>query len=162
MVTRLLFNEVIKDVLGSLYDIASLETHPALFSVIKLPQGYTSSKGDYVTRLIFDAIEQLRPARKDLPVTAPEWRPYLILKKRYVEGTAIQELSEQMAISPRQLRRDHHKALQALLEILWADLYPNEIPETDSELNPVIEVHNEMLDPVEIIRGVFSFSQETV
>ena len=32
MVSRFFFNEMIKDLLDNLYDIASLETHPALFS----------------------------------------------------------------------------------------------------------------------------------
>lgn len=156
MVTRLLFNEVIKDVLGNLYDTASLETHPALFSVIKIPQGFTGNKGEYIRQLVLDAIEQLRPTRKDLAITAPEWRPYIILTKRYVECIGVQELSDELAISPRQMRRDHHRALLALCEILWASCYPNEEPEDDSEQTPVFEVHNEMLDPLETTQGVFA------
>jgi CheY-like chemotaxis protein len=156
MVTRILFNEVVKDVLGSLYDVATLETHPALFSVIHLSAGFTGNKGEYVTQLMLNSIEQLRPTRKDLPVSAPEWRPYLVLKKRYVDCIAMQDLADQMAVSPRQLRRDHHKALEALTEILWAELYPNEPVESDIEPGPVIEVHNEMLDLVETIHGVYS------
>jgi len=156
MVTRLFFNEVIKDILDNLYDIASLETHPAIFSVIKPPQGFTGSKGEFIRQLMLDAIEQLRPARKELSLTAPEWRPYIILNKRYVEGLASQELSDLLVISQRQMRRDHHKALTALSEILWANCYPNEKSEVDAELNPVIEVHNEMIDPVETTRGVYT------
>jgi CheY-like chemotaxis protein len=156
MVTRILFNEVIKDVLGSLYDVATLETHPALFTVIRLPVGYSGNKGEFVAQLILNAIERLRPTRKDLSVSAPEWRPYLVLKKRYVDGIAMQDLADQMAVSPRQLRRDHHKALEALTEILWTELYPNEPVENDVEPGPVIEVHNEMLDLVETIHGVFT------
>jgi len=156
MVTRLLFNEVIRDVLGSLYDVAALETHPALFSVVRPPAGYSGSKGEYVARLMINAIEQLRPTRKDLPPSAPEWRPYLILKKRYMDGIAIQDLAEQMAVSPRQLRRDHHKALEALTGILWSELYHDEPIDSSFEPVPVIEVHNEMLDLSETIHGVFS------
>lgn len=156
MVTRLFFNEVIKDVLDNLYDIASLETHPALFSVIKLPQGFTGNKGEFIRQFMLDAIEQLRPPRKELSLTAPEWRPYIILNKRYVEGMGSQELADLLVISQRQMRRDHHKALSALSEILWASCYPNEKPESDTDLNPVIEVHNEMIDPVETTRGVYA------
>lgn len=156
MVTRLFFNEVIKDALDNLYDIASLETHPALFSVIKLPQGFTGSKGEYARQFVLDAIEQLRPPRKELSLTAPEWRPYIILDKRYVEGMGSQELADLLVISQRQMRRDHHKALSALSEILWAACYPDEKPESDADLNPVIEVHNEMIDPVETTRGVYA------
>ncbi len=156
MVTRLFFNEVIKDVLDNLYDIASLETHPALFSVIKLPQGFTGSKGEFIRQFMLDGIEQLRPPRKELSLTAPEWRPYIILNKRYVEGMGSQELSDLLMISPRQMRRDHHKALAALYGILWTNCYPNEKIESDADLNPVIEVHNEMIDPVETTRGVYT------
>lgn len=156
MVTRLFFNEVIKDVLDNLYDIASLETHPALFSVIKLPQGFTGSKGEFIRQFMLDGIEQLRPPRKELSLTAPEWRPYIILNKRYVEGMGSQELSDLLMISPRQMRRDHHKALAALYGILWTACYPNEKTESDADLNPVIEVHNEMIDPLETTRGVYA------
>lgn len=156
MVTRLFFNEVIKDVLDNLYDIASLETHPALFSVIKLPQGFTGSKGEFVRQLMLDAIEQLRPPIKELTLTAPEWRPYIIMTKRYVEGVGTQELADLLAISTRQMRRDHHKALKALTEILWESCYPDQKQEDDAELDPVVEVHNEMIDPIETTRGVYN------
>ncbi|MHB8086950.1 MAG: response regulator [Anaerolineaceae bacterium] len=155
MVTRLFFNEVIKDVLDNIYDIASLETHPALFSVIKLPNGFTGSKGEYVRQFMIDAIEQLRPPRKELSLTAPEWRPYIILNKRYIEGLGSQELADLLAISQRQMRRDHHKALTAITEIVWAICYPNEKPDSDADLNPIIDVHNEMIDPIETTRGVY-------
>ena len=155
MVTRNLFSQVVKDVLSSLYDVATLETHPALFSVISPPAGYSGNKGDYVAELMLNTIEQLRPIRKDLPMSAPEWRSYLVLKGRYADGIAIQELADQMAVSPRQLRRDHHKALEALTEILWTELYPDEPAESSLEPTPVIEVHDEMLDLYETIQGVY-------
>ncbi len=156
MVTRIFFNEVIKNVLDNLYDIASLETLPALFTVIKIPQGYSGSKGEFARQFMLDAIEQLRPARKELSLTAPEWRPYIILTKRYVEGMGSQELADLLVISQRQMRRDHHKAFSALTEILWAACYPDQASESDTDLNPVIEVHNEMIDPVETINGVYT------
>ncbi|PKN99255.1 MAG: hypothetical protein CVU42_08355 [Chloroflexi bacterium HGW-Chloroflexi-4] len=155
MVTRLFFNEVIKDVLDNIYDIASLETHPALFSVIKIPNGWIGRKGEYVRQFMIDAIEQLRPPRKELSLTALEWRPYIILNKRYIEGMGSQELADLLAISQRQMRRDHHKALTAISEIVWALCYPNEKPESDVDLNPIIEIHNEMIDPLETTRGVY-------
>lgn len=156
MVTRLFFNEVIKDVLDNIYDIASLETHPALFSVIKPPSGLTGSKGEYVRQFMIDAIEQLRPPLKELSLTAPEWRPYIILIKRYIEGMGSQELADLLAISQRQMRRDHHKALTAISEIVWAICYPNEKSDGEEELNPIIEIHNEMIDPIETTKGVYA------
>lgn len=156
MISRYNFNEIIKDILGNLYDVVSLETHPVVFSVIKLPAGFDGNRGEYVRQVMLEAIEQLRPARKDLLPTAIEWRPYLILKKRYVEGIGIQELSDMLAISQRQMRRDHHKALQALTEILWAGSNLQDNIEGEPEQNQVFEVHNEMIDPLDTTRGVYA------
>ncbi len=157
IVDRTTFNEVIKDVLSNLFDITALETHPVLFSIIQPPAGYIGSKGEYIRQLIFDAIEQLRPMRKEEPANSPEWRPYTIMYKRYVEGMGLQELSDLLAVSPRQMRRDHHKALLALTEILWAWCFPtitkNETGESQSI--EIIEIHNEVLDPIETTRGVY-------
>lgn len=155
MVTRLYFNEIIKDALDNLYDYASLETHPAIFSVIKLPHGFSGNKGEYVRQVVVDGIEKLRPPHKEPSLTSPEWRPYIILQKRYIEGLALQELADLLAISPRQMRRDHHKAISALNEILWSFCFPDQNSESESDLDQMIEVHNEMIDPVETIRGVY-------
>ena len=156
MVTRIFFNEIIKDALDNLYDFASLETHPALYSVIKLPYGFSGNKGEFARQVILDGIEKLRPPHKEPSLTALEWRPYIILKKRYVEGMAVQELADLLAISPRQMRRDHHKAFSSLTEILWASCYPDQSPESDTDLDPVIEIHNEIIDPIDTIRGVYN------
>lgn len=160
MVTRIFFNEIIKDTLDNLYDFVSLETHPALYSVITIPPGFTGNKGEYARQIILDGIEKLRPPHKEPSLTSPEWRPYIILKKRYVEGLAVQELADLLAISPRQMRRDHHKALVALTEILWATCYPDQNTDSDTDLDPVIEVHNEMIDPVETIKGVYNMLKQ--
>jgi CheY-like chemotaxis protein len=157
MVDRSTFNEVIKDVLGNLYDTAAIETHPILFTIIEPPVSSTTTKVEFVRRLLLDAIEQLRPGRNDESTNSPEWRPYQIIYKRYVEGMGIQELSEQLAISTRQMRRDHHRALMALTEILWARYSPEKTGRSDageSASRPTIEVHNEVIDVADTTRGV--------
>ena len=157
MADRPTFNEMVKDVLGNLYDTSAIETHPTLFSVIKIPKNYTGNKGEYIRQLILDAIEQLRPLRKDESINSPEWRPYFILYKRYVDGMSVQELSDSLAISPRQMRRDHHRALEALTEILWSWCFPNNQIE-NNEAEPtaqIIEVHNEIIDAFETTQGVY-------
>lgn len=157
MVDRPTFNEMIKDVLGNLYDATAIETHPTLFSVIKMPAGYNGSKGEYIRQLVLDAIEQLRPLRKEESINSPEWRPYYIVYKRYVEGMGLQELSDALAVSSRQLRRDHHRALEALYEILWMTCFPdaeNE-PSKPEEPTRIVEVHNEIIDAFETTQGVY-------
>lgn len=156
-VDRTTFNEIIKDVLSNLFDISALETHPVLFSVIRPPAGYAGNKGEYVRQLVLDAIEQLRPLRKEESLNSQEWRPYQILYKRYVEGMGLQELSDLLAVSPRQMRRDHHKALMALSEILWTWCFPTSAKNETAEpqASPIIEIHNEVVDPLETTRGVY-------
>jgi CheY-like chemotaxis protein len=158
MVDRPTFNEMIKDVLGNLYDTAAIEAHPTLFSVIKMPQTYSGNKGEYIRQLILDAIEQLKPLRKEESISSPEWRPYHILYKRYVDGIGLQELSDLLAVSPRQLRRDHHRGLEALTEVLWSMCFPTHQKEPGSaeETAPNFEVHNEIIDVLETTRGVYS------
>lgn len=158
MVDRPTFNEIIKDVLGNLYDTAAIETHPMLFSVLQIPAGYTGSKGEYVRQLILEAINQLKPLRKEESISSPEWRPYYILYKRYVDGMGVQELSDQLAISPRQMRRDHHRAFLSLTEILWSK-YQLVTPTAENEPEPPssrsIEIHKEIVDLVDTAYGVY-------
>ncbi|MEM5775313.1 MAG: response regulator [Anaerolineaceae bacterium] len=119
MIDRRSFNGLVRDAITNLYDFAALEAHPLLFNVLKLPAEYNGTPAEYIRQLFQESIEQLKPARKDLIQSAPEWRPYLILSKRYVEGMESKELAAWLAISDRQLRRDHHRALEALSTLLW-------------------------------------------
>jgi CheY-like chemotaxis protein len=122
MIDRTTFSEVVKDCLANLYDFTALETHPLIFSVLKPPAGYTGTKDEYVRGLMLEAIEQLRPTRSEISVSSPEWRPYLILRKRFVEGMGLQELADFLSISGRQLRRDQARSLQAMAAVLWERL----------------------------------------
>jgi CheY-like chemotaxis protein len=154
MVDRPTFNEVIKDVLSNLYDTAAIETHPMIQSIMPASHTASGKRGETLRGLILEAIEQLRPLRKEESPSSPEWRPYFIIYKRYVEGMGIQELSDQLAISTRQMRRDHHRALEALTEILWNKFNPESQGKSESEGAPVIEVHNEIIDAVDTTGGV--------
>ncbi len=151
-----IFEGLVKDVVANLYDYAALETHPLLYSVFQPPAGYNGSRLEYVRQVFVDAIEQLRPDRKEANPSAPEWRPYLILYKRYVEGLSLPDLSALLAVSDRQIRRDHHRAMQALANLLWAGLYPADTPATaeSTHADALFEVHKEAIDPLETVRGV--------
>jgi CheY-like chemotaxis protein len=158
MLDRATFDEVIKDILGNLYDTAAIETYPMIQAAFPAVQSIPGSKGDYIRQQVLDAIEKLRPVRKEESINSPEWRPYHIMYKRYVEGMGVQELSEQLAVSTRQMRRDHHRALVALTEILWSWCFPNHPAQGDAAEPPsglALEVHNEIIDASETTRGVY-------
>lgn len=118
------FEELIKDALANLYDYAALEARPQLFNLLPAPPHFSGRRADYVRQFLIQAIEELRPPAKLPSRTAPEWRPYLILSRRYVDGLGLAELSAELALSERQLRRDHHRALSALLNRLWEQFAP--------------------------------------
>lgn len=168
------FNGLLKDIMPHIYDYAALETHP-LSALISPPADYSGSRGEYIQRLIFDAIEKLQPKGINLSLSAIEWRPYLILKKRYVEGNNLQELSTHLSLSERQVRRDHNRALQALAGRLWDQAFQTEAgqapkadesrPEDaarsqDGRRDQAYEIHAEMLDLNHLVRGVAAILQK--
>lgn len=157
MIDRRSFNGLVRDAITNLYDFAALEAHPLLFNVLKLPAEYNGTPAEYIRQLFQESIEQLKPARKDLIQSAPEWRPYLILSKRYMEGMESKELAAWLAISDRQLRRDHHRALEALSTLLWNRMRLDAQPEEESGEEgsaTQFDVQKERIDLQETCQGV--------
>lgn len=126
------FVHIVRDALSKLYDHVALETHP-LNAFFARPADRPISRGEHLRRLLIGALEELRPIGETpgaVPVEpapgAIEWRPYLVLHGRYVEGLSLPELQAKLALSERQLRREHSRALQALAFRLWDRLAPAE------------------------------------
>lgn len=158
------FEELIRYILTNFYDYAALETNPQIFTLIK-PPAMSANRAEFVRQFIVEVIEKLRPSRKEINPNSPEWRPYLILQKRYVEGLGLNELAVFLSISSRQLRRDHHRALEALTILLWNHFYPEqprEIGQSDeTELDQMtFEVHKEALDPHEVLNRVYDLFKQ--
>ncbi len=163
MIDRPVFEELVKETAANLYDYAALEAHPLLFTVIRPPEGFNGSRSDYIRRLFEDAIQYLRPPGKEPSLTSPDWRPYLILQKRYIEGGTLQELASHLAISERQLRRDHRRALSALAARLWEQLFSGEgVEESGAEGDVEFEVQRETIDLREVLSGVEKVMQGRV
>ncbi|MCE1253243.1 MAG: response regulator [Anaerolineae bacterium] len=153
------FEELIRYILANFYDYAALETNHQIYMVIKPPVA-SNNRAEFVRKEIIDVIEKLRPGRKEINPHSPDWRPYLILQKRYVEGASINDLASFLSISSRQLRRDHHRALEALTILLWNRFFPDQQRSQSSEPDAGpeqmnFEVHLETLDPKEILNGVY-------
>ncbi|NTV37475.1 MAG: hypothetical protein HGA53_11035, partial [Anaerolineaceae bacterium] len=158
MADRQIFGEVVKDILNNLYDIAALETHPLLVSTFNIPDEYRLNRAEYARQLVLDTIEQIKPVRREENTASPEWRPYIILHRRYVDGINLQELAEQLSISPRQMRRDQHKAIEALTELLWVRQNPMVEPKVETteleEADLEFEIHKEVIDLLGTTQGV--------
>ena len=69
--------------------------------------------------LLTEAIQALKP-KASVPPQANAWRLYHVLSQRYLESFAPDDIALSLAVSPRQLRRLHAMALQALADYLWA------------------------------------------
>jgi CheY-like chemotaxis protein len=158
---KLSFHGMFRDLLLKLHDFAALETHP-LAQAIELPAGGKLSRGEFLRQSIFSEIDRLKPGNPPMPPSSPEQRAYLILYHRYVEGMPIHELAAKLAISDRQLRRDHSRALQGLAGRVWERYYHPTIANRTSTARTgrkepattEFSSNIERLDFGEILRGV--------
>lgn len=77
-----------------------------------------------VQNILIKAIEALRPAPKTPPLPS-EQQNYDVLVYRYIQQSSQEEVSRQLGVSPRQLRRIQTIALDSLAAALWKT-YGNE------------------------------------
>lgn len=112
------FRKQIKDALEHLYDTAYLEPHPLLsqFSIASSDSRLT--RAQKLRGLLKETIEALRP-QEGSPTGSPEWRSYLALRYRYIQGMSQGETEIELGISLRQLQRELHKGLEAVAALLW-------------------------------------------
>ncbi len=115
VVTRAYFDSLVRDAVEHIYDRASLQGHPL---GLLLGQGGEEAS-DTLQRLVVEIVEQLRPAAASSR-QSPEWRRYLYVRKRYIEGTALDQIWDDLAIGERQSRRYNHEALRYVSGVLWA------------------------------------------
>src|SRR5512141_3132226 len=79
------FRKHVRDALEHLYDTAYLETHPLLAEFPVQAADSRLTRAQKLRTLIKEAVETLRP--QDIsPTGSPEWRSYLALRHRYVQG----------------------------------------------------------------------------
>ena len=169
---RKAFNGLVKDLLPHLYDYAALETHP-LVTAIDPPKDFGGSRGEYVQKLVFEAIDKLQPAGIKKSIEAVEWRPYIILHSRYVEGEHLQKISSALCLSERQVRRGHNRAAQALAARLWDEIFA--VSEQTGEKakagwslpgegrkGQAYQIHQEVLDLNELVNGLAEILRKRV
>jgi len=114
------FMRLVRDALAHLYEPAHLLRHP-LARMLESGRPNLADPSQPLRGLLLDAVESLEPCA---PGTRREGeresRPYQVLMRRYITGSSVQEVCQQLHISPRQFRREHHKGLQAVAAYLWA------------------------------------------
>ena len=112
------FRKQVREGLEHLYDTAYLETHPLLAQLSNAAADSRLTRAQKLRGLLKDAIEKLRP-QEGSPSGSPEWRSYLALRYRYVQGMSQGETESELGISLRQLQRELHKGLDAVATLLW-------------------------------------------
>lgn len=124
------FRKQVKETLEHLYDVAYLETHPLLSQFPSSTVDSSLTRAQKLRSLIKDTIEELCP-QQGLPAGSPEWRSYLALRYRYIQGMAQAEVENELGISLRQLQRELHKGLDAVAALLWEKRAATPIPAPD-------------------------------
>jgi CheY-like chemotaxis protein len=158
------FERLVREALTNLFDQVALSTHPLAALTIRLGEAQPC-RADSLRKALIDAIERLRPAGENEPCFgSPEWRCYLLLHGRYVEGASLQQLQASLSLSERQLRRAHSRAVQAVATLVWDLLFPNHgtagaepIDETVTAANFPVSLAS--LDIMELLQGVLSTLQ---
>lgn len=118
MTIKARFASQVKDALAHLYDYAYMQTHPLTSLLVNDELASQRTRGQELRKILLQAIEAPNPG-PNVPFRSPERRGYASLFCRYVEGQSPAEIAQSLAISQRQLRREHSQALEAVASILW-------------------------------------------
>jgi CheY-like chemotaxis protein len=125
-----------RDALGKLYQESLLQIHP--LAGLLLPEIPVASRGIALKQLLFDVMQQLRPPHT-AAYQSPSWRRYRSLFQFYMEGKSFEEIAHEQGVSERQARRDHHQAIEALGDFLWArycEIHHVNPPPSPEEIEP--------------------------
>jgi CheY-like chemotaxis protein len=153
------FERLVRDALTNLFDPAALATHP-LAAMVAPPSGTQQGRAELLRAVLVEAVEALRPMGETEPrPDSPEWRPYLALHGRYVDGISLTQLQEQLALSGRHLRREQSRAIRAVATWMWDVIFPEQaVPKTevleDIDAADEFPVALAALDLGELVQGV--------
>ena len=115
-ISRSDFEDALRTALTHLYDPAVLRDS------LLVNRFGLDSRADAIVALrsiLVAAIEALRPG-EDVPAQSMAWRYFQILYGRFTEQLTQFEISNDLGLSVRQMRRHEKRALQLLADGLWA------------------------------------------
>ena len=113
--TRAAFLDDLREALAHLYDAAFLRESP-LASLLGVANRFDTARA--LRKILSEAIKSLKPQADD-PAQAHAWRIYDSLFYCYIQQMSQRVAADQLAISPRQLRREQQSALEELADLLW-------------------------------------------
>lgn len=111
--------EQVRNALAHLYDYAYLQTHPLAARLDATQALDDVSRAQMLRRTLLDALDCLRP-RDPADDIAAGSRAYTVLTYRYVDGLAVEEIMAKLALSRRQVYREHAKGIRAIASLIAA------------------------------------------
>jgi CheY-like chemotaxis protein len=153
------FETQIKELLPKLYDFTVLDNHPLIHHELFVDAPSNQNKGELFRKIVIETINEIRPIDKEYDLNSLEWRPYISLYERYIQGKSHQEIANLLCMSERQLRRIRHQALKTLTNQLWNKFFEKKIPgeiSADTKENdlPNFEINREILNLNDLVKGV--------
>jgi CheY-like chemotaxis protein len=112
------FLKQVHDALAHLFDIAYLQRHPLAAILVPADVADPKARAQLLRERLLEAIGDLKPP----PNVSPRelaYRPYGILRHRFVEGLTPEEVQERLSLSRRQYFREQQRACEAVASILW-------------------------------------------
>ncbi len=111
------FLHLVRDALRNFYDAAYLETHPLAEHLLHhlVP---ADTRALALREILSEAIEALKP-EAGIPFSRPEWWPYRILRRRYIEGAEVPSLCDELSLGRTAFYQYHRQGLDAVASILW-------------------------------------------
>lgn len=105
--------EQVRNAFAHLYDYAYLQTHPLADRLDTSNTLDHLSRAQALRRVLLDALETLHPRGQggQAPV---DHRAYMVLTYRYVDGLPVAEIMAKLALSRRQVYREHAKGIEAI------------------------------------------------
>ncbi|MHB0874481.1 MAG: response regulator [Anaerolineae bacterium] len=113
------FVQQVRDVLAHLYDTAYLQRHALLAVLVPADLSDPRARAQSLRETTMQAIAALRPPAGVSPRDAA-YRPYAILRGKYVEGMSGEAVQEQLTIGRRQFFREQQRAIEGIASLLWS------------------------------------------
>lgn len=143
----------VRDVLARLFDTAHLQRHSLAAALVPRDLVDPRARAQYLRETISQAVAALKPPVAVSP-HEPAYRPYGILRHRYLEGMSAEEVQEALAIGRRQYFREQQRAIGAVTAVLWAQRLPEATATTDAgaSLSDELEQLGVRAQPIDLLR----------
>ena len=112
------FVQRVRSALAHLYDDAYLQSHPLGYTVIAEREAEHVTRAEQLREVLLDCIEQMRP-RRQAGDSSTATRAYAILSYRYMDCLSMDDIGARLALSLRQVYREHDKGVRAVAALLY-------------------------------------------